>query len=319
MKYAGFVFLSCIIVIVLIPSLIIFSRLGSNKNKDEISFNGIDISIYNHRIGVDEKLNFEEYISRVVAGEMPSSFHIEALKAQAVAARTYALKKINSNYLSPQHPNSPICTDSIHCCAYISHEDALQRWGEDKAEEYWSIYKKAVYETQGIVMTYDKKLITAVFHSTASGKTEAAKDVWGSDYPYLQSIESEGDDFSPSYQSELFIPYADFIKALKNENPSFNENNAIIGKIKRTEGGSVAEIIIGDVPFTGTKIRSLFSLKSANFELELTDNQAKFYVTGYGHGVGMSQYGANYMAQNNYSYEDILKKYYKDIKLENIN
>ena len=165
-------------------------------------------------------------------------------------------------------------------------------------------------------MIYNNEPIKAVFHSTSNGRTQNASDVWEGDVPYLMSVESPGEELSPSYKSELVKSVDEFKKAFKDYNVGFGKT--LIGKINRSESGSVKTIEIGDKIFKGTEIRSIFGLRSASFDVKVSGEKITFYVTGNGHGVGMSQYGANFLASTGSKYKDILKKYYTGVEIINI-
>ena len=262
-------------------------------------------------------MNTESYILGVVMAEMPASFELEALKAQSVAARTYLYEKLFSKVTNPEHKGGDICTDPSHCQAYISVEEAKEKWGKN-ASFYFRKCKKAVEATRGIVAQYENKPIKAVFHAYASGKTENAKDVWGSDVAYLKSVDSPGDKSAPEFLGTCTIEISEF-KRIATEKFGCDFKNGLIGEVKYTPGGSVDVIQIGDKLVKGTKIREAFSLKSACFKINTDGDSLIFEVKGYGHGVGMSQYGANHCAKAGMTYDEILKKYYTGIELKKMN
>lgn len=265
-----------------------------------------------------QTVRLDEYLIGVVSAEMPPGFENEALKAQAVAARTYIINKKDKE--NDVHPDSDVCTDSSHCKAYISYEDAEKKWGEDWINKYYPKISSCVNETAGEIVTYNDEPIIAVFHSTSSGRTENSEDVWQTATPYLKSVESPGEELSPRYKSEEEFSLEDFKKIIKNLNPQAEfsgDKNNWINSYSHTEGGSVKKIIIGGCEFSGTEIRNAFSLRSADFIIEINE-KVKFMVTGNGHGVGMSQYGANYAALQGQNYKEILMKYYKDTDIKKI-
>lgn len=250
----------------------------------------------------------EEYLVGVLAAEMPASFHEEALKAQAVAARTFIYNAMQSNENDTTHPGADICTDSTHCQAWISNADMNAKQGEEWYDTYYSKLKNAVQSTEGEIVTYNNEPIVAVFHSTASGRTENSEDVWGGTYPYLKSVESAGDKESPKFLSTITTDKDEVCRVL-------GVTEAKAYDIVRSEGGAVLTINIGGYLFKGSDIRSYFGLNSSNFEIEETENDFIFHVKGCGHGVGLSQYGANAMAKEGKSYRDILTTYYTDVTL----
>ncbi len=261
------------------------------------------------------EIDIEEYLVGVLAAEMPASYEMEALKAQAVAARSYILSNMESQ--NPNHPNADVCTDSTHCKAWLSETDAKAKWKSFDKILYWNKLRSAVDSTRGECMVYDNQVVEAFFFASSGGKTENAEDVWGSSRPYLKSVESSGDTSSSDCYSTLALSLSDFKAKLQ---PFFtqhlnNETPLQIGKTTRTQGGSVAEIILFGRAFKGTEIRSIFGLRSANFTINTVDDKIIFKVAGYGHGVGMSQVGANYMAKSGQNYTEILSHYYTNIQI----
>lgn len=267
-----------------------------------------------------KKIDVEEYILGVVSSEMPASFEEEALKAQAIAARTFYYSKRMKNCSLAN--GGEIC-DSVHCQAYMDKEDRMEKWPKEDREKYYEKVKKAVQDTKGKVLTYDNEIVLyPQFFSTSSGKTENAEDVFSSQVPYLKSVSSEGEEVSTSYESEKEISNKDFSAIVnsqyKNANLNINNINKKIQIKSRTDGGSVKEIQLGGATIKGTEFRKLFDLKSANFTLEYSKNKIKIKCKGNGHGVGMSQWGANLMAKEGKGYEEILKHYYTGIELGKI-
>lgn len=259
------------------------------------------------------EMGLEEYIAGVVAAEMPVSFDLEALKAQAVAARSYTIYQMENNPGDPAHQGADVCTDYRHCKAYISKEDAKKKWGEAYYLKYWPKVEEAVRSTEGMILLYDDEPVNAVFHSTSGGVTENAKDVWGVDVPYLRSVESPGDADSPQFHSTVLVEKGQFEKVMAQElgvelldAEWFLQNM----RTEYTEAGSVKEITVEELGVKGTRMRELFNLKSAKFTMEEDEKHVLFHVTGYGHGVGMSQYGANALAQSGETYREILSWYY---------
>lgn len=258
-----------------------------------------------------------QYLKEVVSAEMPADFEIEALKAQAVAARSYLESRQNAYKVSgtpPEHKGADICTDFAHCKAWISEEKRREIWGEN-ANKYWKKISKAVEETEGEVITYSGEIISAVFHSTSSGKTENSKDVWGGDRPYLVSVDSPGDLESPKYKSQNEISVTEFKRIATENIEGVDFGKGLIGNIKRSDAGGITEVTIGGVKIQGTKFRSLYGLRSTNCEIKISENKVIFDVKGYGHGVGMSQYGANYMAKEGKGYKEILTTYYQGTEI----
>ncbi len=265
------------------------------------------------------EIEIEEYIKGVVAGEMPAEFEREALKAQAVAARTYLLYKLKKNTVNPdEHKDAPICS-GIHCQVYYSKDMLLEKFTQAWFDKYWTKIENAVESTKGELLSYDNKIIEPLFHSTSGGKTENSEEVFGSFMPYLRSVESPYEDAAPKLNASITIPIDEFIKKLSDEY-GINDLNASnlktkISLLEMSEGGKIKSLKISDKTLTGREIRSLYSLNSANFKFIQSKDNIQIVTTGYGHGVGMSQYGANGMAANGYNYEDILKHYYTGVEI----
>ena len=266
-----------------------------------------------------EEIGLDEYLYGVVSAEMPVDFELEALKAQAIVARTYTIYKITQN--ESKHGDAHICDSSECCQAWILKEDRLARWEQEKGEENWNKIVLAVNDTKGKIITYEGKPINAFFHSNSGGATESPINVWGgSGYPYLQTVETNGEDGYTQYSSELEISKDDFINKIKEKYSDFlinfeEENSLQI--LEYTEGGRIKTIKIGNKNLSGVEVRTIFGLRSANFLIEVSD-KIKFSVKGYGHGVGLSQTGADSLAKQGYSAEDIIKHFYSGVIVENI-
>ena len=242
--------------------------------------------------GVAQTMNLEEYITGVVLGEMPVSFDTDALKAQAVATRTYTLQQLAAG--------KSLSDDPSVCQAFVPADTA-------SAENLQKV-QKAVRETAGEVLTYDGNLITATYFSCSGGKTEDASAVWGGNVPYLKSVESPGEEFASVFESTVTVSPEEFQNTL-------GISDTGISAITYTPGGGVETITFGDTTFYGTDLRDLFSLRSTMFSLEITGDAAVFSVRGNGHRVGMSQYGAQAMAEQGNDYRDILKWYYTGVEI----
>lgn len=265
--------------------------------------------------GQVQTMDLNEYIWGVVAAEMPASFEVEALKAQAVAARTYALRRTGS--VNPNHPDAQVCGSYSCCQAYISPERAAENWGQN-AETYKEKIRRAVAETGREVILYDGWLIDAVFHSSSADKTVDAVEVWGSSLPYLQSVDSPEGDEVPNYHSQLQVDKQEFKDTFLAAHPEavLEDAAAWFGECTYTAAGSVGQIVVGGVSVSGAEMRKLYGLRSAAFAVEAADSQISFQVVGFGHGVGMSQYGANAMAKSGNGYRDILTWYYSGVTVE---
>lgn len=294
-----------IIASMLLPIIIAYIMPDREKPQPNI------INVYdcdtNKIISMDEK----EYIVGVVAAEMPADFEPEALKAQSLAARTYLKSKDGCS----AHPGADICTSFAHCQAYKSKDKLKEQWGSAYGEKLKKV-SDAVVATSGKIITYGGEPISAVFHSTSSGNTENSEDVWEKSLPYLKSVSSNFDSESPKYESQKRYSWEEFQKIIKSADNKVDFDLGI-GDTETSRGGAIKKITIGGVDFKGTKIRELFSLNSANFSIDIVDNEVIFTVHGYGHGVGMSQYGANFMAKSGKKFDEIIKHYYTGVKITN--
>jgi len=279
------------------------------------------IKVYRTAANIVEEINFEDYVKGVVAGEMPSSFEEEALRAQAVTARTYSLSKVlrSGEDGNPEaHPAAPLC-DSTHCQVYRSPEDLKQIKSAQWMGEGWPKIENAAIDTNGILMYYQGELVEqALFHSSSGGKTENSEDVFVSFVPYLRSVESPYEEDATHQNEQTSMSITSFADRLKKAYPSKKigvVNNSNIKILKRSNGGRVEEIKVGGATLTGRNIRDALGLSSANFSLSLSKNSITITTSGYGHGVGMSQYGANGMAKEGYNYKQILSHYYRGIEV----
>lgn len=294
-----------------------------NKQNEEIKhdygkYNTVKL-LHNDTNKVEE-LELDDYLLGVVSSEMPASFEQEALKAQAVVARTYTIYKITEGN---KHENAHICDDSKCCQAWISKEDRLNKWDEKDRNLNWSKIEEAVNSTKGKIITYDGKAINAFFHSNSGGVTDTATAVWGGmNYPYLQAVQTSGEDSYKQYSSEVEITKNEFVSKIKEHHSDFiidfNDANSI-EILDYTDGERIKTIKIGNLNLTGTEVRTIFGLKSAKFQIDIKGENIKFSVIGYGHGVGMSQTGADSMANQGSDYEEIIKHYYTGTEIVELN
>lgn len=264
-----------------------------------------------------EELPLDEYLYGVVSAEMPASFETEALKAQAVVARTYTIYKIQNN--SGKHEGADICDNSTCCQAWISKEDRLSKWEESSRQNNWNKIVNAVDITKGKIITYEGKPINAFFHSNSGGKTETTINVWGGDgYPYLQSVATSGEDAYTQYQSEVTLTKQTFIDKIKEQHEDFEidfSSSDCIQILEYTDGNRVKKIKIGNIELSGVEVRTILGLKSANFEIKVNEDNVIISVKGYGHGVGMSQTGADSMAKQGSNFEEIIKHFYTGVEI----
>ncbi len=297
--------------IILIPLFIIgLTNRNEILNKIKYGFysNSI-IKVKKSKTNEIESVPIEEYVIGVVAGEVPASFDLEALKAQAVASRTYALEhkqRSKTNY---------DVMDNTQNQVYINYEDMKNKW-KNNYDENLNKITNAVNSTKGEVLLYDNNLIDAMFFSTSNGYTENSENVFSSKKPYLVSVPSPWDkQESPVFKTTSLISKKEFLFNLGL--PDSNEIN--ISDVKTTNTKRVISLNINGKKFKGSEIKSIFKLRSTSFSIEIKEDKVNFIVNGFGHGVGMSQYGANGMAKEGYDYKDILKHYYKNCEIKKIN
>ena len=261
-----------------------------------------------------ESLSLDEYLTGVVLAEMPASFALEALKAQAVAARTFTLRQMEAG----KHTDCDVCSDSGCCQAWIDQASLKAKLG-DAWSGYWEKAAKAVAETDGVVLTYDGALIDAVYFSCSGGTTEPAAAVWGSEIPYLQPVDSPGEETAPRYESQVSVSMDRFRSLILQQNAEADLTGPAagwFGGVTHSAGGGVETMEIGGQTFRGTALRSLFGLNSTLFTVAVEQDAVVFEVHGFGHRAGMSQYGANAMAQSGSTYDEILFHYYTGVTLE---
>lgn len=304
---------------IILPTFITILNQSKDNNVDDSKFikNSSSnyqkniIKVYNPEIEIIEDIGIDEYIKGVVAAEMPASFEEEALKAQAVAARTYTLKHMEAN--------PDIASDDIEQ-AYLSKEELKQKWGNDY-ELYWNKISKAVDDTANEVMVYEDEMIDAVFHSTSAGYTENSENIWSESMPYLKAVDSYQDENAPDFITEKSINSLEVVGRLQAKYSDIILTDAPLIQqiqiIERSEGGYVLKIQIGNKIISGADLRLILGLKSSNFTISQNGDNVLFTTKGYGHGVGMSQYGANFMAQDGNTYKEILKHYYQGIEIVN--
>ena len=261
------------------------------------------------------EMDLGTYLVGVLRAEMPASFEGEALKAQAVAARTYTLYHMEN---TSSHENADICTDHTCCQAWLDEETARANWGAD-ADAYEEKVESAVTETDGEVILYDGEPILAVFHSASAGLTRAAGEVWLNDLPYLQAVTSPEDTAAiPNYYSRVEFTKDEFRTKFLSAHPEADLSGGAeswLNGAVTDSAGSVATVNIGGVTVKGTEVRSIFGLRSACFTWETGAQGVTFFVTGDGHGVGLSQYGANAMAAQGADYREILTHYYSGVEI----
>jgi stage II sporulation protein D len=274
------------------------------------------IDVYITEKDAVETVKFEEYVKGVVASEMPSEFNIEALKAQSVAARTYSLakqQKAQSSGNPKSHSSAPLC-DTTHCQVYRDAATLKSLKGDKWMETSWPKICEAVDATKGQLLYYNGELVQqALFHSSSGGKTENCEDVFASAVPYLVSVDSPYEDAATHQNEETTFTLSQFSSKIKAANPRIDFGSITSSNIKivsRSSGGRVENMSIGKGVLTGRSVREALGLSSANFTISITKDNITFTSNGSGHGVGMSQYGANGMAEEGYDYKEILAHYY---------
>ncbi|MHC1694338.1 MAG: stage II sporulation protein D [Eubacteriales bacterium] len=274
------------------------------------------IKVLETESGKVREVPLEDYLVGVVFSEMPASFEAEALKAQAVAARSYCLFKWENSTEGPSaHSQADVCDDPSCCKGYTSYDAAVKKWGEDYIKPLWEKVEKAVEDTCGQIITYDGQVANAVFHAMSAYKTEDASSVWGGNAPYLKSVSSPEEEKSG---------LKDFITTVSFTSQQFKKlltDNGFRGSFDGNASGWIGETIyngservdsqeICGIKISGGRIREIFALRSTNFSIECEGDDIIFTVKGYGHGVGLSQQGANLLAKEGYDYVEILKHYY---------
>ena len=279
------------------------------------------IKLLHTKTGEIEELPLDEYLYNVVSSEMPADYELEALKAQAIVARTYTIYQISHS--NGKHGEADICDNSTCCQAWISKEDRFEKWEESVRESNWNKIMEAVDSTAGKVITYNNEPIDAFFHSNSGGKTEIPVNVWGgANFPYLQSVETAGEDEYTQYSSEVIISKTDLINKLKENHPGVEidfSNEDAIKVLELTDGNRVKTIKFGNIQISGVEIRTILGLKSANFDVKMDSDNVIFSVIGYGHGVGLSQTGSDSMAKSGSNCEEIIKHFYTGVELQDIN
>ncbi|MFD1780309.1 stage II sporulation protein D [Fredinandcohnia salidurans] len=310
------------VLILLIPSMLVipFSDKGAGKLAEERQSNpeppqiasGPTVEVAVHRVSAQkiENVPLEEYVVGVLAMEMPADFELEALKAQALAARTYVVRQMLSEQ-KLKVPNGADVSDTVSHQVYKNNEELKAQW---KGDYDWKIEKirQAVKETQGQIITFNGEPIDAVFYSTSNGYTEDSENVWKNAVPYLKSVESPWDVNTEKFHSQVNMPVSEFENKLGIKLGNGND----IGKItSRTKSNRVASVEVGGKTFTGVQVRDALGLRSSDFSWERKGSHIVIQTKGYGHGVGMSQFGADGMAKEGKSYKDIVTHYYQGVEI----
>ncbi|WP_257348124.1 stage II sporulation protein D [Pseudalkalibacillus decolorationis] len=319
-----FVVFGLMTLILLIPSFLVLPFNGKSDsttvpavkkttdNQPIVFQSSVDVSVYKTAANQVKSVPLEQYVKGVVAAEMPADFKMEALKAQALTARTYIIKML-LNETDLNLPEGADITDSKMHQVYRSDDELKRDWGKDYDWKMKKI-KKAVKETEGQIITYDNKPIDALFFSTSNGHTQNSEDYWPSAFPYLKSVESPWDKQSPKFTYKQALPVSFVEKKLGVE---LKEDGEVGKVLSRTSGNYVDTIQINGKKLNGKDVRDSLDLRSSDFTMVKQDDKVIVQTQGFGHGVGMSQYGANGMAKEGKSYKDILKHYYNGITITN--
>lgn len=323
MKNAFFIALIVLFSLLVIPIL----AFSNNKEVEKSVAGTISDVVYNTNLQNDNTLGFtkikvlkngevlelsaKEYVFGVVAAEMPALFEEEALKAQAVAAYTFACYRINTT----SNTEYDITSDGETAQCYITREEAAARWGE-KAEEYSQKIESCISAVQNEILVFNGQPIFAAYHAISSGRTNSCADVWGNELTYLQSVDSAGDTLSDGYLSEVKFTAEEIAEKLKNITTASGDIKDYFTNINKTDNGLVKSISYCNQTVSGWQICNYLGLRSSNFTISFSENVFTFTVKGYGHGVGMSQTGADYMAKQGSGYKEILLHYYKNVDLQ---
>ena len=296
------------IILIILPFVIV--QIFNQVEEKETHFEKNQIvRVKREKKNVIEKIPLENYVMGVLSGEMPTTFPMEALKAQAVAARTYVLRKIE--YAKNQEY---YVVDTVANQVYYSNDELKERWKKEYNEKI-NLIQKAVLETKGEYLTYQGQIVNAFFFSTSTGYTENCEEVFQENLPYLRSVKSDWEkDISPVFEDSKTFTIQEFYEKLNLDSNS----NFSIQVTKTTSTGRVKEIQINGKLFLASDVTKALGLRSSFFEITKNDNQIIIHTKGFGHGVGMSQYGAYGMAKNGSNYQEILKYYYQGVDIKKI-
>lgn len=294
--------------------------LDSTSTQSDALSNRIAVPVYLAEQKTIETIPLEDYVRGVLAAEMPIDFELEALKAQALAARTYVVRRMVEQDTSQVPVEGAIVTDTVSHQVYLNDQTLAERWKDEAYARNMAKLNQAVEETRDMIITYEGKPINATFFSTSNGYTENAEDVWPFSLPYLKSVRSPWDAQSPRFTETVTFAYGDLLKKLGVSSISTNASDkTAIRVLEYSEGRRVKKVMIGGKSFAGTDVREKLGLKSTHFEWkwEGSGKKAKLHITtyGYGHGVGMSQWGANGLAENGRSAEEIIRYYYQGVTI----
>ncbi|MEW6227243.1 MAG: stage II sporulation protein D [Bacillota bacterium] len=317
----------CILAVLVVPSVLVRGCDFGARPGQEVG--GLNVRVFITATGKIVEMPLEDYVKGVVAAEMPASFGVEALKAQAIAARTFVLKKTRSygGTGCSAHPGADICTDHEHCQAWIPHEELRKKLSYLEYYAYARRIASAVESTAGTVVTYQGKLIDAYYHAASGGSTDNSEEVWSAAVPYLRAVSTEFEAREPSFQERVGFTVDELEKKFGVQLRQRKVTSyKVAGKdvqvvteekmsrpieiLSASRAGRVKEVKIGDKVVSGYSLRSILGLRSTKFTYQVAGDKVYFTTTGFGHGVGMSQYGAQAMAQAGKTCTEILKHYY---------
>lgn len=314
--------LSLITIILIIPTVIVVPFVNKGEHQGESTdiaeiqqeqqLNDSLFSVAVKRVSAEEVVDvpLETYVARVIASEMPTDFEMEALKAQGLAARTYIV-----NHLLYQSENdSSDVTDTVEHQVYKDEEELRKQWGSEYNENMSRLIE-AVNATKGQIITYNDAPITPAFFSTSNGFTENSEDYWENELPYLKSVKSPWDEESPKYLDQAVFKIADVSEALGVNLPT---DRPLTIEMSRTESQRVKELNIEGHTISGRDVREKLQLQSSDFTIKQNNDHLVFTTKGYGHGIGMSQYGANGMAKEGKTYEEIIKYFYQGVEIDQL-
>ena len=322
-RFIVLVTLFIFILVIGVPALIVNS-FNIFDPRVEVDNKEMKITVFFHETGEIKVMAVEEYLRGVVAAEMPAEFELEALKAQAVAARTYTLKRLGSqaNNTDSPHPAAVVCTDPNHCQAWMSQEELKKRWGVFKYPQYSKKIAEAIAATKGQVITYQGRLIDPVYHSTCGGRTENSEEVWQYKIPYLRSVKCAYGQDSPRYEEVKTFSMEQLDGILGTDltavpASTIRERATSYFKIlQKTSTGRIKSVSIGGKTILATELRRALGLRSTRFTMGISGSNVKFTTCGNGHGVGMCQYGANGLARRGRNYLQILQYYYTGVEIK---
>lgn len=314
---------SLFVLILIIPTLIVIPSVKESKIEEDIpqeeekvvmqeseSSSPVSVAVMRHQSNEVKEIPLEDYVIGVVAAEMGADFEMEALKAQGIAARTY----IVNHLLTKANQENVSVSDTTSDQVYKDEEELRKAWGSNYHEKLKKL-TDAVYATEGKIITYQNAPIFPAYFSTSNGFTENSEDYWGNELPYLRSVKSEWDEVSPKFLDQRTFTTEEVAQKL---NVGLPKGAAISLEIIRTQSERVSELKIADHSFTGREIREKLDLQSSDFEIEQNNGHLIFTTRGFGHGIGMSQYGANGMAKEGKEYQDIIKYYYQDVEISTL-